>query len=1131
MMTRDQRPETSDRAAVRDGLRRSGPWSLVSGPWSRAKRDRGFALLLVVTLLAFIVLLLLGLAVYTRIETGVAGNTQRQAQARENALLGLNVALRQLQQHAGPDARVTATAQHFGGANGTRSYTGVWSNEPDALATPATPLTWLVSGNELTVPDPNPEAAPGSLVPAPLAITPDAPGANVRTLVGANSTGDRARSANWIDAPLVNVTATGIPGTPATANTTIGRYAWWVGDQGVKAPVAVLDATTAITFAPYDSAELRSRIRQQLPLGAGAASATDGSTLFEPQDANNANLVAGQKVTAASQLAFLRTTSSTAQVGLTRAQQNFHAWSPNNFAVLANTKDGGLRQDLSLAPGALGGAFVAWANYPAYMEKYLPDPPVIPVEGEGGTTPVPVVSTTPAISPAYSSDPLRRRYVMTPHLLAGEGGHQVAPILSYFLLTFNVRTEDGSTATRPLEVRARWMLSLWNPYTSSLVPENLRVEVTGLPTTVNVVNEAPTREGVAATFSLRSAYGSPLRINLPWDATNAPEGAALEDRQSWLPGRVYTWRSAENTTKDSSSPATGYDSVFYSQTLNDGGAGVIRPIADPATVDGNDSCHLEVSGSDQLTVTLYAVRPDGDVRLGRFNSPAFVDGFSTAAQLASQSGYQFSYVFRLAESLDTAGAPGTWLTTAGRDFRRLVPPSEIFVVGENGNDPAQYGGSYSKILQPDRLLSRSTDALSYNEDAPVFELPRAPILSLGALQHFRLIGQRPFMIGNPWGATTELNNIRTAALFDRFFFSGLVDGVIPETTTTGDLILPNPLMRPLRKPDASKLTIDDIRNMATPPGTGDADGNVIPGPPGTAFSSQFFLQGGAFNLNSVNIAAWAAVLRSVRFPTTAKAFNYLNVAEATGTAADDALAAVQSGDAQFFRFPQSAQETYKAEPGLANNDPEVISAANTHLFRRGMRTLSGTQVAALAAKIAELVGVKHAALELLGGPFRSLEEFLSPSALFAPVTTDAEGNAVTGVPRSLLEAAIADAGVNAEIPEFSSQWLTQGDVMTALAPILFPRSDTFVIRTYGEAVNPATSAVEGRAWAEAIVQRVPEYFDKSMAADSLPSAFLPVPDPIDPTLPATSTQAQDLNRIYGRRFKVVSFRWLTRSDI
>jgi hypothetical protein len=395
------------------------------------------------------------------------------------------------------------------------------------------------------------------------------------------------------------------------------------------------------------------------------------------------------------------------------------------------------------------------------------------------------------------------------------------------------------------------------------------------------------------------------------------------------------------------------------------------------------------------------------------------------------------------------------------------------------------------------------------------------------------------------------------ALFDRFFFSGVTEAVVAAPNSLGDLILPNALLKPLRKPDGIKVTMEDIRPSPVvepdpsepPPPTPPADETdpVDPEPVdpmevarlAATRTSKHFLQGGAFNLNSTSATAWAAVLRTIRFPAP-HSFTYLDVSPETGTAADDALASVQSDDAQFFRFSQSAQETYKAESGLAHNDPDAPSPARTDLFRRGMRTLDPAQVTALATKVVELIGVKHAATETQGGPFRSLEEFLSPSSLFAGVDTD--GNALA--PRSLLEAAIADSGINSAIAEFSSQWLTQGDVMTALAPVLFPRSDTFVIRTYGEAINPIKlpqtyragdtvpiEAIEGRAWAEAIVQRVPEYFEPSMPPDTQPSAFEPVPNPDDAEAAPTSTSAQDLNKIYGRRFKVISFRWLTRSDI
>ena len=1032
----------------------------------------GFALLVVVTLLAFIVLLLVGLAAYTRVETAAAGNTQRQAQARENALLALNLAVAQLQRHAGPDTRVTATAE-ASATGSTARYTGVWPADPaeDDDNDPLTPLAWLASGNELR----NSSGALNSRAVAPGAAM---NAGNAVALVGTNT----SRVNNDVMARLVPITAPGVPGSGG-ALTTIGRYAWWVGDQGVKAPVAVPDTSTAATYAPYDSADLRSRIRQQVTAGPGAATAA-GAAVFEPRDNNNAALVAGEKVLQHSQVAYLRNTGGS-QLGLTTAQQYFHTWSPNNLAVLADPRRGGLKRDLSLAPSLLGEAFTAWTNYKAYTE----DPAAA----------VPDSVVPPSISPAYGTDPVRRRVIMTPHVMSEGGSHQVAPVVNYFLITFNVRTVNGGKGVQPLEVRARWMVSLWNPYTSALVPEDLRVEITGLPSNirVNTVSSDPDRARPLGSFSLGSAYGAPLRINLPWTTNDAAD----PDRQSWLPGRVYTWRSKEDTAKPEDVPAEGFASEFYSQVLDDSGKGVIRPLG-LAEVDGDESCQLEIEGDQEnLGVVLFVLRRDVDgnvqpVQLSRLTSPAFVQSFRTKAQLASEDGYQFSYVFRLAESKDTPEAPGTWLMTTGRDVRRRSIPPESFVIPPHGNpgseegfppapnDPAAFV-NYKTIRDEERLIDREHGSnKSYEKDTPLFELPRAPILSLGMLQHFRQPGLRPFMIGNPWGASVDIAGIRGAELFDRFFFSGLVEGVTPSKNAVGDLILPNPLHRALRK-----ASVDDLRGAPE------------------ARSSRYLLQAGAFNVNSVNVAAWAAVLRGVRFPSP-QTFSYLNLSASTGTASDTQKLTVQSSDAQFFRFSQSAQETYQL-PGTDN-----YPLAANHLFRRGMRTLTAAQVGALAAKVVEFVRRKHAE----SGPFRSLEEFISPATVFAGGTQ--------GLDRSLLEAAIEDAGLNGDFAEYgvsptefpavqmNSQWLTQADILTALAPVLTPRSDTFLVRTYGEAINPATNATEGRAWCEAVVQRVPEYLD---------SLDAPEVSPLD--------LASEVNRTGGRRFKVISFRWLTRADI
>jgi Tfp pilus assembly protein PilX len=345
---------------------------------SRARR--GFALLITITLLAFLVILLVGLATYTRVETAVAGNTQRQAQARQNALVGLNLAVAQLQKYAGPDTRVTATAESFPSVNSQkRRYTGVWHSDPAATADPTTPLAWLVSGLET-----------GATVDVTQAI----PAASRVALTGPKTDGSTFLAngnpgANNVVAPLQSITAPGVPGVNGTP--VIGRYAWWVGDQGVKAPVAVPDASASVAYAPWDTADARLRLRQQIPLGAGAVSTT-GAPVFEPRDAASSPLVSANRVVATSQLAFLKTASPTgaavttaaSAIGLTPVQQNFHNWSPNNYAVLASTApaSAGLRRDLSLDPSLLGAGFAAWADYKSYMEPPVPavaasDPSVV----------------------------------------------------------------------------------------------------------------------------------------------------------------------------------------------------------------------------------------------------------------------------------------------------------------------------------------------------------------------------------------------------------------------------------------------------------------------------------------------------------------------------------------------------------------------------------------------------------------------------------------------------------------------------------------------------------------------------------------------------------------------------------
>ena len=86
-----------------------GPLSAATGA-RRVRAGRGFALLITLTLLALLVLVAVSFAALTRVEVQVAANQQALAQARQHALMAVNISIGQLQKYAGPDARISAQA-------------------------------------------------------------------------------------------------------------------------------------------------------------------------------------------------------------------------------------------------------------------------------------------------------------------------------------------------------------------------------------------------------------------------------------------------------------------------------------------------------------------------------------------------------------------------------------------------------------------------------------------------------------------------------------------------------------------------------------------------------------------------------------------------------------------------------------------------------------------------------------------------------------------------------------------------------------------------------------------------------------------------------------------------------------
>ncbi len=201
--------------------------------------QRGFALILTLSLLSLLVLAVLALSALTRVNSQMATVSIHQTQARQNALLGLGMGLSELQRQAGDDTRLTGLAGITGiganAANSTRHWCGVWRNDGSFVG-------WLASGAQWSTP----------------AIQ---PGLATVELVGAASVGAAAANSEHVIAGKIPVVVSEAVGSPGVA-VTVGTYAWLASDEGVKTPALAavpLPVVAPVVFANATSAQSRLR--------------------------------------------------------------------------------------------------------------------------------------------------------------------------------------------------------------------------------------------------------------------------------------------------------------------------------------------------------------------------------------------------------------------------------------------------------------------------------------------------------------------------------------------------------------------------------------------------------------------------------------------------------------------------------------------------------------------------------------------------------------------------------------------------------------------------------------------------------------------------------------------------------
>ena len=226
-------------------------------------------------------------------------------------------------------------------------------------------------------------------------------------------------------------------------------------------------------------------------------------------------------------------------------------------------------------------------------------------------------------------------------------------------------------------------------------------------------------------------------------------------------------------------------------------------------------------------------------------------------------------------------------------------------------------------------------------------------------------------------------------------------------------------------------------------------------------------------------------------------------------------------DHAFSRF-SIAGDVEATEDGSSGAFPEAAEFS-------GYRKFDEALLDQLAENIVEQVRLR--------GPFLSLSEFVNRQlssgdlALAGAVQTalnqlteKASTNPFAVIESVISRPSVSDppGGSNAEyqFPEAAvgqstyglPGWTRQADVLRALAPTLTARDDTFTVRAYGDA-RDASGKILSTAVCEAVVQRTREFVDPTDDA-----AVLELP-------------TQEVNKQFGRRMNIVSFRWLSPSEV
>jgi hypothetical protein len=460
-------------------------------------------------------------------------------------------------------------------------------------------------------------------------------------------------------------------------------------------------------------------------------------------------------------------------------------------------------------------------------------------------------------------------------------------------------------------------------------------------------------------------------------------------------------------------------------------------------------------------------------------------------------------------------------------------------------------------------------------------VPLSAPLSLAQYTHanFGIRDQEPlFQIGNSFASLgTNIASISStnglcgaashdhswmanAALYDRFFLSGAAPMisraiVVTESKTLSTVLdefgsgagrLANPRTRlfPTRDPVTVRAMLGDHRRIA-----------------GT------ILTDGTFNVNSTSVDAWAALLATAKRNVMGAATELLPGADKNAR-----FPRAVRADAADYNY-RTAFNDKKAWTGLATLDDaqiKLLAKSIVEETRMRIRYNHRYQYGLRASPYLDVhYVIKNRGVEV-PLPYVSLAQFVNrfncgayPNQVAwqgclqnAILRADVDGanlsnrsSPLTAAPAydaSKLTVSAANSGpglipytyraanVVATDPRTNSSKghslraaptsLMQSDILEAVGSSLSTRSDTFVIRCYGDATDPLDpSRTLAGCWIEAVVQRIPEFCDPSQTPET-EVAKLTDGQQHNPLL-------NQINRTLGRRFVILSTRTLTQKDL